>query len=217
MTTLDKYLLRNFIFAYLAIFACLVIMYIVIDVFTKFEEFTVADSSRIARKAQRAQAFDTTGQNYTIEAEKLIPNENNAWQRIRSFCKNVTVFYAYRLPVFFQRVNGIMLLLAGAFTIGLMESQNELIPVLSSGVPIWRLLIPIGCMASIFLIMQVLDTEMVIPHCADHLLRQAEDPMGKRPLLVPGTFDEKHVHVDARVAYPQRQMIQHARVTLPAS
>jgi lipopolysaccharide export system permease protein len=127
----------------------------------------------------------------------------------------VAVFYGYRITVFFQRVNGIMLLLAGAFTLGLLERRNELMPILSSGVSIRRLLVPLGVVASFFLTLQLLDTELIIPHCADNLLRQAEDPLGKRPLLVPGTFDDKHVHIEARVAYPLRQMIQYARVTLP--
>lgn len=219
LTILDRYLLRNFIFAYLAIFLCLVLMYIVIDVFTKFEEFTAPDPARMALKEQRAKAASTSDQEPvpTKKKKKRDESEETALERIKFFCRNVAVFYGYRLPVFFQRINGIMLLLAGAFTIGLMERQNELTPILSSGVPLRRLLMPIGGVTCFFLLIQVLDTEFVIPHCADHLLRQAEDPLGKRPLLVPGTFDDRHVHVEARVAFPQRQMIQHARVTLPPS
>lgn len=216
LTILDRYLLRNFVFAYLAIFLCLVLMYIVIDVFTKFEEFTAADPARTALKMQRAQAASTTDQE-PVKARKKADQDETALDRIKYFCRNVAVFYGYRLPVFFQRINGIMLLLAGAFTIGLMERQNELIPILASGVPLRRLLMPLGTVTCFFLFVQILDTELIIPHCADHLLRQAEDPLGKRPLLVPGAFDARHVHIDARVAFPQRLMIQHARVTLPPS
>ncbi|MFO0815636.1 MAG: LptF/LptG family permease [Gemmatales bacterium] len=212
LTTLDKYLLRNFLFAYLATFSCLVLMYIVIDVFAKFEEFTAPDPARQAIKETRANAADTTGHKHR---QGKPVREETASQRAWLFCRNVVVFYGYRIPVFFQRVNGIMLLLAGAFTLGLLERRNELMPILSSGVSMRRLLIPLGAVTSFFLVLQLLDTELVIPHCADNLLRQAEDPLGKRPLLVPGTFDDRHIHIEARVAYPLRQMIQYARVTLP--
>jgi lipopolysaccharide export system permease protein len=142
--------------------------------------------------------------------------ERSAGEQLASFCKNVFVYYTYRIPVFYQRVNGIILLLAAAFTLGWMERQNEVMPILSAGVPLRRLLMPLGCIVCFFLTLEVLNTEFLIPRCADNLLRQAEDPLGKRPLLVPGTFDSRRIHIEARVAYPVRQMIQYARVTLPA-
>lgn len=209
---LDRYLLKQFLFAYLATFLSLVIMYMVIDVFTKFEEFTSPDPAKVALKEQRASEASTTGM--TLRRGKPVV-EQKTLEQIKTFCRNVYVYYIYRIPVFFQRVNGIILLLAGAFTLGWMDRQNEMMPILSAGVPLRRLLMPLGIVTCFFLVLEVLDTELVIPQCADQLLRQAEDPLGKRPLLVPGTFDDNRIHIEARVAYPLRQMIQHARVTIP--
>lgn len=213
LTLLDRYLLRQYVFAYLATFTSLMLMYIIIDVFSKFEEFTTVDPAKVALKIKRAEAASTTGEKSTAaqQVDKVPTGE-----KLKVFFHNVYVYYKYRLPVFFQRVNGVMLLLAGAFTLGWLERQNELVPILSSGVSLRRMLMPLAGVTCIFLTLQWLDTEFVIPHCAEHLLRIAEDPMGKRPLLVPGTFDSRHIHIEARVAYPQRQMIQHARVTMPA-
>lgn len=215
LTLLDRYLLKQFVFAYLATFISVLTMYMVIDVFAKFDDFTAPDPTRLALKQQRAQAAATTSDG-TEQITRKVSQESRG-EQVKSFCRNVYVYYINRIPVFFQRVNGIILLLAGAFTLGWMDRQNEILPVLVAGVPLRRLFIPIGSISCMFLIMGVLDTELVIPHCADQLLRQAEDPLGKRPLLVPGTFDDRHIHIEARVAYPTRQMIQHARVTLPAS
>lgn len=212
VTLLDRYLIRQFVFAYLATFASMVLMYIVIDVFTKFEEFTAPDPAKVLQKQQRANQASTTGVVYQ-KGKPVI--EQTGTEKLTTFFRNVGVYYAYRIPVFFQRVNGIIILLAGAFTLGWMERQNELMPILAAGVPLRRLLIPLAAITGFFLILQWLDTELVIPHCADNLLRQAEDPLGKRPLLVSGTFDNRHIHIEAKVAYPNRQMIQFARVTLP--
>lgn len=212
LTLLDRYLLKNFVFAYLATFVSVLTMYMVIDVFAKFDDFAAPDPAKVALKEQRAAEASTTSMK--MKRGKPVVDEPR-FEQFKSFCRNVLVYYANRIPVFFQRINGIILLLAGAFTLGWMDRQNELMPFLAAGVPIRRLLMPIGGVVVFFLLLGVLDTELVIPHCADQLLRQAEDPLGKRPLLVPGTFDERHIHIEARVAYPQRQMIQHAKVTLP--
>jgi lipopolysaccharide export system permease protein len=212
LTLLDRYLLKNFVFAYLATFLSVLTMYMVIDVFAKFDEFAAPDPAKVALKEQRAAEASTTGMK--MKRGKPVIDESRT-EQLKSFCRNVFVYYINRIPVFFQRINGIILLLAGAFTLGWMDRQNEVMPFLAAGVPIRRLLMPIGGVILFFLVLGVLDTELVIPHCADQLLRQAEDPLGKRPLLVPGTFDERHIHIEARVAYPHRQMIQHAKVTLP--
>lgn len=212
LTLLDRYLLKHFVFAYLATFISVLTMYMVIDVFAKFEEFTSPDPAKVALKEQRANEASTTGMK--MKRGKPVIDESRT-EQLTTFCRNVFAYYIHRIPVFFQRINGIILLLAGAFTLGWMDRQNEVMPFLAAGVPIRRLLMPIGAVVIVFLMLEVIDTELVIPLCADQLLRQAEDPMGKRPLLVPGTFDERHIHIEARVAYPHRQMIQHARVTLP--
>jgi lipopolysaccharide export LptBFGC system permease protein LptF len=209
MKIVDRYLLRHFLFAYVASFFCLLGMYIVIDVFTKFEEFTVVDGARAALKQRRNATPGVQAQ----PQERV--REISLGKQLRTFARNVGVYYGYRIPVFFQRANGILILLAAAFTLGWMERQNELTPLVASGVPMSRLMIPLAAATMTLLCVGVLNTELVIPRCAEHLLRQAEDPMGKRPLLVPGAFDCRRVHVEARVAYPQKKMIQHARVTFP--
>ena len=182
LTLLDRYLLRHFLFAYLATFLSLVTMYMVIDVFAKFEEFAAPDPAKVALKEQKAIAANTTGMPLK-KGKPLV--EQSVGEQITSFCRNVAVYYAYRIPVFFQRVNGIILLLAGAFTLGWMDRQNELMPILSAGVPLRRLLLPLGAVTCIFLVLGVLDTELVIPKCADQLLRQAEDPLIQLPLPLP--------------------------------
>jgi lipopolysaccharide export system permease protein len=212
LTLLDRYLLKQFVFAYLATFISVLTMYMVIDVFAKFDEFTAPDPAKVALKEQRANEASTTGMK--MKRGKPVVEETRS-EQLTTFCRNVFSYYIHRIPVFFQRINGIILLLAGAFTLGWMDRQNEVMPFLAAGVPIRRLLVPIGGVVIVFLMLEVIDTELVIPLCADQLLRQAEDPLGKRPLLVPGTFDERHIHIEARVAYPHRQMIQHAKVTLP--
>ncbi len=209
MMLVDRYLLRHFVFAYFASFVSLLMMYIVIDVFTKFDEFTAPDPAKVALKKERQATASTAS------AGKEKPKDRSLIEQLKTFSRNVAVYYSYRIPVFFQRVNGIILLLAAAFTLGWMERQNELIPLLSSGIPLIRLLIPLASVTILILGIGVANSELLLPKCAEHLLRQAEDPLGKRPLLVPGAFDARRIHIEARVAYPNKKMLQHARITLP--
>src|SRR5262245_33337392 len=99
-TLLDRYLLRRFVFAYLATFVSMVVLYMVIDVFTKFEEFTAPDPAKVALKEQTAR---TSATGLTIKRGKAVVDEPLTDQ-IVSFLRNVCYFYAARIPVFFQRI-----------------------------------------------------------------------------------------------------------------
>lgn len=131
------------------------------------------------------------------------------------FFINMGNYYMYRLPVFFDMMNGLILLLAATFTLGWFERQNELLPLLAAGVRMKRICLPIWLATLGFIGLGLLNREWVIPECAPYLLRDAEDPLGKRPLLVRGSYDANLVHIEGRVAFPQQKMIQFARITLP--
>src|SRR5262249_27330218 len=74
---------------------------------------------------------------------------------------------------------------------------------------------PVAASVFVLLGLGVANREYLIPRCAPFLLRETEDPLGRRPLLVQGCYDGNQVHIEGRVAFPDRKMIQHARITLP--
>jgi lipopolysaccharide export system permease protein len=200
MGLLDRYLIGQFCRAYLACFLSLLALYLVMDLFTKLDEFTESPNSRAVRAA--ANVSTETG---------AVPPVRLSW------LGRVGHYYLHRLPLFFDKLSGMVMLMAAAFTLGWLERQNELQPILASGIPIRRLLWPVLAMILVLTGLGILNREYVIPWCAPHLLREAEDPLGHRPLRVQGGFDSNGVHIEGKVAYPQRKMIQHARITIPST
>jgi lipopolysaccharide export system permease protein len=177
---LDRYVLHCFFMGYVACFASFLALYIVIDLFTKLDEF----------------AADAAG--------------------FSSFFANVISYYAFRLPWFFQRLSGIITMMAGIFTLAWMEHQNELLPWLSAGVPSRRLLYPILIAAACLILVGVLNREFVVPRCSTYLVLPADDPQGKKPVMVRGGYDSRLIHFEGGIADRQRQVVQDARITLPS-
>jgi lipopolysaccharide export system permease protein len=211
MHLIHRYLLRQFLSAYLGCFLSLFVIYLVLDVFTKMDEFAI-DPHR--RHSQAAQTTAPNGDPLAVETK----SERAAVRAdLPTFFRNMLNYYAYRAPVFFDRMNAFIVLLAATFSLGWFERQNEITPLLAAGVPLRRLLTPLWGIVALILALGVLNREWLIPRCAPFLLREAEDPLGRRPLLVQGCYDEHDIHIEGRVAYPERKMIQHARLILPAT
>ena len=179
MRLLDRYVLRHFLLAYAVGFVSLLGLYVVIDLFTRSDEFTE----------------DARGTGEVLA--------------------NVGVYYLYRLPLFFVRLSGVLALLAATFTVAWLERQNEVMPWLAAGVPLRRLLAPLLGATVLVTGLSVANREWVVPRCSPYLQRGADDPRGRKTCLVHGGYDKNLIHFDGRIACPERQMIQRARVTLP--
>jgi lipopolysaccharide export system permease protein len=131
MTLIDRHILWRFLASYLGSLLCMLLLYVVLDAFTRLDDFMVeAGELPPARVAQSVQGAGTTGHSAKVRASLL------------GFARNLGVYYAYRLPVIFDLVNSFVVLLAATFTLGWMEKQNELLPLLSAGVRMRRVFAP---------------------------------------------------------------------------
>jgi lipopolysaccharide export system permease protein len=180
MRLLDRYLLRHFLWAYLACFLSLVALYTVIDLFTKMDEFT-----------EHTHKFSTV-------------------------CGRIGLYYGYRLPWFFDRLSGVLALLAALCTLAWLERQNELFPFLAAGIPMRRLLYPVLAATVGMIGLAVANREWLVPLCSPYLQRSPDNPTGRGPRFVQGAYDANWIHFEGQEAYPDRQMIVKGRITLPA-
>ncbi len=216
MTLIDRYFLKQFMLAYLGSLCSLLFLYVVLDVFTKLDEFNVNPELKRSLDQEEDQAANKS--DTKAKASDFVTASNKRAAKRAStlqFFTNMGNYYLYRLPVFFDMMNGLILLLAATFTLGWFERQNELLPLLAAGVRMRRICLPIWLVTLSLIGVGLLNRELIIPECAPYLLRDAEDPLGRRPLLVRGSYDANTVHIEGRVAFPQQKMIQYARITLP--
>src|SRR5262245_37985609 len=211
MSLIDAYIVRRYAASYLCCLASLVLLFIVLDVFTKIDEFTAEPEDAFV--AARAAASRSPAES----AMPLAAKKPKVRVGPIGFLRNVGGFYVYRLPVIFDQLNGLLVLLAAAFTLGWMEKQNELLPLLAAGVRMRRLFLPAWCMALAFLALGALNREALIPVLAPDIMRKAEDPQGRKPVVIQGGFDQNGVHLDGKAAYAERRLIMQGRITLPAA
>jgi lipopolysaccharide export system permease protein len=179
MRLLDRYILRHFVLAYVICFVCLVSLYAVIDLFSRFDEF------------------------------------NDHAGGVLAFGRNAILYYACRVPWFFQRLSGLITLLAALFTFTWLERQNELVAWLAAGVPVRRLLYPILTATLVVVSLTVVNQEWLIPRMGPRLVRAPDDPFGLKPTPAQGAYDANMIHLCGGAASPQRKAIEVGAVTLP--
>src|SRR3954463_16505318 len=107
----------------------------------------------------------------------------------------IGAYYAYRIPQLFDRLCDAIALLAGMFTVAMMQRNNEHLPLLSAGVPTQRVVAPILCCAVFMIGMQVANQELVIPRVASKLALDRSDPDGDREILVRSDYEPNGIHL----------------------
>ncbi len=120
---------------------------------------------------------------------------------IGAVAKHIAAYYAVQVTLIFDKLSEPISVIAAAFTVFGMQRGNEILPLLSAGVPTLRVIRPVllGCILS--LAIAPLNTEFLIPLVADSLSVPRDDPDLLKPTKVRGAFDsitkEHYVGEDA--------------------
>src|SRR5262249_52722375 len=72
-------------------------------------------------------------------------------------------YYGYRISQIFDRLSEAIVLLAAVFTVAWVQRNNELLPLLSTGVPTRRVVRPVLLSTLVFVGLGVANQELVIP------------------------------------------------------
>jgi lipopolysaccharide export system permease protein len=129
--------------------------------------------------------------------------------------RHIGTFYGYRVLQYFDRLGEAITLLAAMFTVAWVQRNNELLPLLSAGVPTRRAICPVLCGAGLMLGLAAANQECVIPQIADALLADRDDPAGDKTLPVIGAFDPNGVHIEGFKAQRRGGLVQPLCVTFP--
>lgn len=129
--------------------------------------------------------------------------------------KNIGAYYLYHSAQIFDRLCEPIVLMAAMFTVGWMQRNNELLPLLSAGVPTRRVLRPVLIGASLMLSLGIANQELVVPEIADALVLQRDDPEGASDMLVQGAYDTNGVHVEGWKANRKGLVVYGLNCTIP--
>jgi lipopolysaccharide export system permease protein len=128
---------------------------------------------------------------------------------------NIAEYYLYQSAQIFDRLCEPIVMMAAMFTLGLMQRNNELMPLLSSGVPTRRVLRPVMLGVMALLALGIVNQELIIPRIANALLRDRDNLDGANDVGVQGRFNRDGIHIEGGAANPQRQIIKKFHCTIP--
>ena len=93
---------------------------------------------------------------------------------------SIISYYGAHAFLYFAQLSGVITLFACMVTLSRMRKANELTAVLSSGVSLYRLAVPIVAFGLVTSLLWYVDTEFFIPAVGHRLARNHEDAMGRR-------------------------------------
>ena len=93
--------------------------------------------------------------------------------------KNILIFYALNITLYFRDFAGMITVVAAAFSLGKMVRGGELVAVMASGVSLKRVIAPIVILSIMLTALLVVDQELVIPPLGDKLVRDRDDLPGE--------------------------------------
>lgn len=178
MTLIDRHIAWSFVKNYLLSFFVLVGMYVVLDMIFNFDEFAQV-------RAKLGAEMESAG----------------------SFFAYVGDFYLYQVLLYFVHLSGIIPVVAAAFTLMRMIRFNEVSALLSAGVPLLRLAVPIVAVSVVLSAVLWIDQEWIIPNVTHKLVRKHDHGTGRTSLdyfAIAGMGDGSGGILFAGRYYPSR-------------
>lgn len=118
-------------------------------------------------------------------------------------------YYLYKLPLYFFQLAPAMLALAAAFTLSQVLRNNELVPLLAAGVPLWRLIVPLSVCAAFVLPVLIANRELLLPSVAPKVARKPSDTTGLNAQRLRCIRDERGTTLTAeRIEVQQGRLVQ---------
>jgi lipopolysaccharide export system permease protein len=178
MRILDRERYRAYFKSYTICFTALVGLYIVIDAFSNFDEFS-------KRAEGVVEMFSIMGR-----------------------------FYLIHMSQFYDRLCGVIGMMAAIFTVTWMQKNNELLAMLAAGVSTQRVIRPVWISALIVSGLAVVNQEFIMPPLGEELQKSHDDD-GLRKVLVYSRYDAQGILIHGREADRNAKTVLNFNATLP--
>lgn len=178
MRILDRQRYWAYLKAYIICFTALVGLYIVIDAFSNFDEFT-------KRATGASEIFRIMGR-----------------------------YYLVHMSEFYDRLCGVIGMMAAIFTVTWMQKNNELLAMMAAGISTQRVIRPVIVSAVIVSSLAIANQEFIIPVIADELQKDHADD-GILKVRVSGRYDSHSVYFHGNEADRRSQTVLNFNATFP--
>jgi|TARA_R110002124_G_scaffold67070_3_gene182358 lipopolysaccharide export system permease protein len=192
-TTFDRYLLKRYFHVFVIGFIATYGLYVVFDGFTNIDGFQAG--------AEKVSSNDLNG----LEVEQNA-STSLLWIMLE--------FYFYQSSLFFDMISPILSVLAGVVVFSLMVRHGELNPVLSAGIPTYRLAIPLAMATIIVNCVMCLNQEVIIPSIADKLQAERGDMASSAQFVEPVYDFSTRIMINGQEVFLTEQKMKNAEFVL---
>ncbi|MGE3805409.1 MAG: LptF/LptG family permease [Gemmataceae bacterium] len=135
--------------------------------------------------------------------------------KLLAVLKQIGTYYGYWVWLIFDRLSEVIVVLAAAFTVALMQRNNEMLPLLSAGVSTRRVVMPVLAAALAMLGLTIANQELIIPKIGQQLTYQKNDVYGEQQIPVIGDYEPNGVHLDGHFASRKDKVVRNFSLTIP--
>jgi len=170
MSILDRQRFWAFLKAYVVCFTSLVSLYIVIDAFANFDEFT-------KRASSAPELARVMGRFYLVHSSEM-----------------------------FDKLCGVIAMMAAIFTVTWMQKNNELLAMLAAGISTQRVIRPVIISSILVSSLAVINQEWIMPELSEELQKDHADD-GKKLVHVYTREDQDRIELSGNEADRDSQTI----------
>ncbi len=123
-------------------------------------------------------------------------------------------YYLVHMSQYYDRLCGVISMMAAIFTVTWMQRNNELLAMLSAGVSTHRVIRPVIISALIVSGIAVVNQEIIMPRHAEELQRRHDDD-GTDKVQVHGGYDSNKVYIHGREADRSMETVMGFNATIP--
>ncbi len=149
-------------------------------------------------------AFSNIDEFFKVEEQTLPVLRNMGW------------YYLVRTSLFYDRLCGVITMMAAIFTVTWLQKDNELLAMLAAGISTKRVIVPVLVSAALISGLAILNQEFIIPQLEDELQKTPDDD-GKRKIRTFPRRDINEILIVSDFAYRAEQTIEPFSATLPSS
>src|SRR4051812_48280595 len=126
----------------------------------------------------------------------------------------MTRFYLVHMSQFYDRLCGVIGMMAAIFTVTWMQKNNELLAMLAAGISTQRIIRPVWISALLVSGLAVVNQELIMPPLGEELQKSHDDD-GLRKVLVYGRYDAQGILIHGREADRNAKTVLAFNATLP--
>jgi lipopolysaccharide export system permease protein len=135
---------------------------------------------------------------------------------LRPIVVHILTYYGVTVWGIYDKLGEAIVLMAAAFTVALMQRNNELVPLLSAGVSTRRVVRPIVLAATATLCLTLVNQEIIIPQVGLRMMNDKDDPTGEKQTVVQGANEPNDINIDGEIASPHEgRVVRPMSVVIP--